>query len=171
MKGILKETRYCHYEEIIVYMLSWNCNMVDPQKLTAREMEKLFNFPIDKTDVVVVCLQEMVELSSYNVLLGNNESIVNEWEKVIEKYLNDVGHDLGKSFVHLTSRDMVGIATFVFISGALFNRVYKSEWHEVKTGFKNNLGNKGAILFFMQIDSSFLTFTNCHLAAGEKADQ
>ncbi len=72
MKGILKETRYCHYEEIIVYMLSWNCNMVDPQKLTAREMEKLFNFPIDKTDVVVVCLQEMVELSSYNVLLGNN---------------------------------------------------------------------------------------------------
>ena len=71
--------------------------------------------------------------------------------------------------MYLTSYDMVGIATFVFISGALFNRVQQHEWFDIKTGFKNNLGNKGAVLLFLQIDSTYLTLTNCHLAAGENA--
>lgn len=39
----------------------------------------------------------------------------------------------------------------------------------MKTGFKNNLGNKGAIVLFLQIDSSYFTIINCHLAAGENA--
>jgi len=30
----------------------------------------------------------MVELNSYNVLIGNNSTIVSEWQKVIEEYLN-----------------------------------------------------------------------------------
>jgi hypothetical protein len=154
-----------------MYILTWNCNMVNPNKLASRELDKLFNFPIDKTDLIVVCLQEMVELNSYNVLMGDNKSIVSEWRTVIENYLNDAGHENGKSFVHLTSYDMVGVATFVFSCGQLYNRVYKHEWHEIKTGFNNNLGNKGAIILFLQIDSSYLTIINCHLAAGETASQ
>lgn len=149
-----------------MYTLTWNCNTVDPNKITIRDLDRLFNFPIDKTDMVVVCLQEMVELSSFNVLVGDNQDIVSKWQKVIEKHLNDVGQDMGKSFVHLTSNDLVGISTFVFVSGTLFNRIYRHEWCSVKTGFKNSLGNKGAIILFMQIDSSFLTLINCHLTAG-----
>lgn len=61
---------------------------------------------------------------------------------------------------------MVGISTFVFVSGLLYNRVHLQEWKEIKTGFNNNLGNKGAITLFLQIDSSFITIANCHLAAG-----
>ncbi len=71
--------------------------------------------------------------------------------------------------MYLTSYDMVGIATVVFISGDLYNRVYMHEWKEIKTGFKNNLGNKGAITLFLQIDSTYITIMNCHLAAGENA--
>ena len=85
---------------------------------------------------------------------------------MIEKHLNDVGQDVGESFVHLTSYDMVGIASFVFVNGKYFNRICKHEWCEIKTGFKNSLGNKGAIVLFMQIDSTFITFINCHLTAG-----
>jgi len=149
-----------------MYILSWNCNIVDPDKITARDLDKLFNFPIDKTDMIVVCLQEMVELSSFNVLMGNNINIVGRWKKMIEKHLSDVGKDLGKTFVHLTSNDMVGIATFVYVSGHLFNRIYKHEWTLVKTGFNNSLGNKGSIMLFMQIDNTYLTLANCHLTAG-----
>lgn len=64
---------------------------------------------------------------------------------------------------------MVGVATLVFVSGALYNRVFMQEWKEVKTGFKNSLGNKGAIMLFLQIDNSYITLMNCHLAAGENA--
>lgn len=73
----------------------------------------------------------------------------------------------GKSFVSLTSYDLVGMCTMVFVSGAIYNHVYKQEWVEVKTGFKGFVGNKGAIILYLQIDSSYLTFINCHLAAGE----
>jgi len=59
-RAVIEETKYCSYEEAVVYILSWNCNTVDPEKLTAKDKEKLFNFPVEKTDIVVVCLQEMV---------------------------------------------------------------------------------------------------------------
>lgn len=108
-----------------MYILSWNCNIVDPDKINSRDLDKLFNFPIDKTDMIVICLQEMVELSSFNVLMGNNMNIVAKWKRMIEKHLMDVGKDMGKTFVHLTSNDMVGIATFVYVSSDLNNRIYK----------------------------------------------
>lgn len=168
-KAVLEEPKYCSYEEIVLYILTWNCNTVDPDKLTPKDKEKLFSFPVEQTDIVVICLQEMVELNSYNVLLGNNETIVSHWRRVIEKYLNELSADRKKAFVYLTSNDMVGVATFVFVSGQLYNRVYLQEWLAIKTGFKNSLGNKGAVLLFMQIDSTYLTLTNCHLAAGEGA--
>ena len=57
--------------------------MVDPERLSPRDMEKLFNFPLEKTDILVVCLQEMVELNSYNVLLGNNEGVLGRWRAAI----------------------------------------------------------------------------------------
>lgn len=57
-------------------MLTWNCNTVDPNKLTQKDKDRLFDFHVDKTDIVIICLQEMVELNSFNVLLGNNQNIV-----------------------------------------------------------------------------------------------
>lgn len=80
----------------------------------------MFNFQFDKTDIVVVCLQEMVELNSYNVLIGNNDRTVEGWKQMVEKYLNEGGN---KNFVYLTSSHMVGVATLVFVSQALQNRV------------------------------------------------
>lgn len=57
---------------MVVYAITWNCNMVDPSKLAPRDLDKLFNFPIEKTDIIVVCLQEMVELNGFNVVFGSN---------------------------------------------------------------------------------------------------
>jgi hypothetical protein len=71
-----------------------------------------------------------------------------------------------KKYIYLTSYDLVGIATFVFVSLPLCDKIHYQEWVDVKTGFKNTLGNKGAIMLFLIIDSTYLTFINCHLAAG-----
>ena len=46
--------------------------MVDPTVLQEKDLNKLFNFSRNDVDIVIVCLQEMVELNSYNVILGNN---------------------------------------------------------------------------------------------------
>lgn len=42
---------------------------------------------------------------------------------MIEAYLNEVTANSNKVYVYLSCYDMVGIATLVFISGALYNRV------------------------------------------------
>lgn len=46
--------------------------MVDPLRLTLTEKQKIFTFLDHDIDLVIFSLQEIVELNSYNVLLGNN---------------------------------------------------------------------------------------------------
>ncbi len=62
---------------------------------------------------------------------------------------------------------MVGVASFVFVTKKIVERVEHFEWLDIKTGFKGNSGHKGAVMLFIQIDSTWMTFINCHLAAGE----
>jgi hypothetical protein len=71
-RSVIEEVKYCTYEEAVMFVLTWNCNTVDPEKLHQRDREKLFAFPPDKTDILVICLQEMVELNSFNVLIGSS---------------------------------------------------------------------------------------------------
>lgn len=70
-----------------MFVLTWNCNTVDPEKLAQRDREKLLAFPPEKTDILVICLQEMVELNSYNVLIGSSENVLERWRKMVEAQL------------------------------------------------------------------------------------
>jgi hypothetical protein len=45
-----------------------------------KDISVLFRFTRNDTDIVVVCLQEMVELNSYNVILGSNKSLIETWK-------------------------------------------------------------------------------------------
>ena len=95
-------------------MLTWNCNMVDPESLKPKDLQRLFDFHPQDVDIIVVCLQEMVELNSYNVLLGNNDTITTTWRKIIYDYLRKMKSQK-KNYVFLAGQDLVGIATFVFV--------------------------------------------------------
>lgn len=55
-----------------MYIVTWNCSMVDPLMLSPKERQKIFTFLDQDIDMVMFNLQEIVELNSYNVLLGNN---------------------------------------------------------------------------------------------------
>lgn len=46
--------------------------MANPEQFSSDDVDKLFNFNREDVDIVVISLQEMVELNSYNVILGNN---------------------------------------------------------------------------------------------------
>lgn len=71
-----------------MYIVTWNCSMVDPIGLKTKEKQKIFTFLDHDIDLVVFSLQEIVELNSYNVLLGNNDNILNDWSKTILECLN-----------------------------------------------------------------------------------
>lgn len=90
----------------------------------------MFNFSRDDVDIVIICLQEMVELNSYNVILGNNDTITQTWRKVLWNHINS--HDpriaegkahQSKRYDYLTGHDLVGISTFVFVNAKVIDRV------------------------------------------------
>jgi hypothetical protein len=94
------------------------------------------------------------------------------WSKIILECLNDPNinrnrKDDAQSFSFLTHHDLVGLATFIFSTRKVSQKVQNYEWLDIKTGFKGNLGHKGALMLFIQIDSSWFTLINCHLASGE----
>lgn len=87
----------------------------------------MFDFHPQDVDIIVVCLQEMVELNSYNVLLGNNDTITTHWRKIIWNYLNKMKSGK-KNYVFLTGQDLIGIATFVFVHEPLLDRISDLSW-------------------------------------------
>ena len=95
--------------------------MVDPEALKIKDLDRLFDFQRKDVDIVIVSLQEMVELNSYNVLLGNNETITSVWRKVIWNHLNN--NHSSKKYEFLTGKDLIGIATFVFVSEHIYDRI------------------------------------------------
>lgn len=72
----------------------------------------------------------MVELNSYNVILGNNESIIQIWKEVLWDHINS--HDpriaegkvsKSKRYDYLTGHDLVGISTFIFVNAKIIDRI------------------------------------------------
>jgi hypothetical protein len=55
----------------------------------------------------------------------------------------------------------------VFIVESDRQRISSLNWSDIKTGFKGNLGNKGAVLLSFSYDDTIITIINCHLEAGE----
>ena len=99
--------------------------MVDPLMLTPKERQKIFTFLDQDIDMVMFNLQEIVELNSYNVLLGNNENILGDWAKAILECLNnpEINKHLkftNKTFQLCASHDLVGIASFLFCTKPVF---------------------------------------------------
>ena len=71
-RKILDEMKYCTFNQVKMYIVTWNCSMVDPMMLSTKEKQKIFTFLDQDIDVVMFNLQQIVQLNSYNVLLGNN---------------------------------------------------------------------------------------------------
>ena len=71
----------------------------------------------------------MVELNSYNVILGNNETITEVWRKILWNHVNSHDSKIMEGTAHhskrydfLTGHDLVGLSTFVFINAKLIDR-------------------------------------------------
>jgi hypothetical protein len=57
LNKILDEMKYCTFDEVKMYVVTWNCSMVDPLMLSAQEKQKIFTFLDQDIDLVVINLQ------------------------------------------------------------------------------------------------------------------
>lgn len=74
---------------------------------------------------------------------------------------------MARSYTYLVENDLVGILTLVFVWEPERPRISCLNWSNIKTGFKGNLGNKGAVMLSFYFDDAIITVINCHLEAGE----
>lgn len=183
------ESEYCTYQDIELFIGSWNIDASKPEHLEARaEDTYLFDrwlaiAPPEGPDIIVFGFQEIVDLESKKIaakgLLKNaakkqeSQTVIqqqelasraNLWRDRIIKALKDKF----KAAYHLVDcRNLVGIFSCVFVKDEhqQHNLVRECFSHTVSTGLGGVYGNKGAIVNrFIFNDSSFC-FIISHLPA------
>uniref|UniRef100_A0A915JV85 phosphoinositide 5-phosphatase n=1 Tax=Romanomermis culicivorax TaxID=13658 RepID=A0A915JV85_ROMCU len=116
-------------------------------------------------DIYAIGLEEIVDLNASNIM---NASSVNHrmWN---EELLRVLSRD--RSYILLTSLQLVGVCLFVYIRPHLAPFVRDLATDSVKTGLGGAAGNKGAVSVRFLLYSTPLCFVCSHFAAGQSQIQ
>lgn len=153
-------------EPLRVMILTWNVNAKIELK---SEMRSLFFSEGDtKTDfpeIVAVGLQEVVELSTSNVvgsaIAGQGKDRAGKWQEMILEMFQAEG----LQFDVVASVDLVGLWIAVFAVHRIRPCISKVQVATLSRGVGNILGNKGAVYARMDILDTSICFVNAHFAA------
>lgn len=158
------EADYCSYERISVRICSWNVAAQNPFDCIESVASKWLGFPDEESDLIVICLQEIIDLNARTFIQSNSSNTemkgVDRWIKYIQKLLPDA-----YKLVH--SSEMVGLALIVFSLDGLKGNLSSVSEVSVKTGLGGLHGNKGALIWRTFIHDCPVSLVACHLAAGQ----
>lgn len=172
------ESRRSEWEtirQISLYTVTWNVATIDPEPnsfaLTALFAPLVQNATVP--DVIVVCLQEVVELSSMvEVFSMQNNSCPSllRWQTALNSAI-DRAFLTGHSLEPLTCNQLVGIAIFIWVKRSLScsSSLKNLSSCSKKTGWSGMAGNKGAVLVRFDLFSSSCCFVGSHFAAGQES--
>jgi phosphatidylinositol-bisphosphatase len=147
--------------ELHISIASWNVNATDPEKMT--QLDKIIA-ACEGADLVIFGAQEMIELSTNNVVTNNEEesSVSVKWGKTLEKLLN--AQPDKKIFVQKV--EMVGLMIIMFVSDKWKHAIKSVQRDTVKTGMGGQFGNKGGVVIRIKLFETSLCFVCAHLSAG-----
>lgn len=153
-------------EPLKVMIVTWNVNAKIEQK---SEMRSLFfsegDTKADFPEIVAVGLQEVVELSTSNVvgsaIAGQGKDRANKWQELILEMFQAEG----LLFDVVASIDLVGLWIAVFAAHKIRPCISKVQVSTLSRGVGNILGNKGAVYARMDILDTSVCFVNAHFAA------
>ena len=154
-------------EGLKMLVLTWNVNAKleespNLRKLFFREEEQCFG---GTPEVVVLGLQEMVELSTSNVIggsmVGNAAERVEQWRAMLLTTLKE--RDV--TFEMVTSKNMVGLWITVFSLRSFKQHISKVQVSQLGRGVGGVLGNKGAVYARFNIKDTSICLVCAHFAA------
>lgn len=153
-------------EPLKVMILTWNVNAKIEQK---SEIRSLFfsegDTKADFPEIVAVGLQEVVELSTSNVvgsaIAGQGRDRAGKWQEMILEMFQAEG----LQFDVVASVDLVGLWIAVFAAHKIRPCISKVQVSTLSRGVGNILGNKGAVYARMDILDTSVCFVNAHFAA------
>ena len=126
-------------------------------------------------DILVVGLQEIVQLNAMNMLQGENQAKMNEWEQLLRSAIEFATLDVKdpeERYVWVVAKSMVGCYIGLFVKHKLLSRITDLKTTKIKTGVWGSSGNKGAVMVRFNLDDTSIMLMNCHLMSGKnKAKQ
>lgn len=116
-------------------------------------------------DVFVVSLQELVPLTTQNVVMSHEKSREhsNYWEAAIVQILAQLH---GHAYVSVAARSLVGVFTLVAVKALHAPYVSGLGTDALAIGYAGVLANKGAVAVKFRMYASNFLFIGSHLAAG-----
>ena len=159
-------------DKIFLYIATYNVGSYDFENgynedlliklLFPKDIKNYFsknNFPT----FYCIGLQEIVKLSTSNVIFQTNKNNVSLWETKITQLLQK-----NYNYTLQYKENLVGILFLFFVKTSEARNIIKIKKSIVKAGFLNKLGNKGYILFEFTYNNKKFSFCTGHLTAGEK---
>jgi len=156
------QAEFTTYQNLNIFICTWNVADFTPSK--DFDLMGVFNFEGQNLpDIVSFGLQEYIELTASNVVVGSGTTADLLWRDCILHNLSQL-----QDYILLSKETLVGLLSLVFIRKDLLGRVSNINVDIVKTGLAGTLGNKGGIAVRFDVDESSLCFINAHLEAGNK---
>ena len=119
-------------------------------------------------DFYILGFQEIVDLTSRNILLSSNDDKKNKIKTRLSEILKGMKGTVNDSYQIVTELDLVGIYIIIFAKKSIIKYIKNFDYQIIKNGFMGSIGNKGACLLRFNINDSKIAIACSHLSAGQE---
>ena len=137
---------------LLIYILTYNMKGKTPSEL---DIPLLFPKDINKFDLYIISTQECLRSIGASIFNDSKE----EWITALENFF-------GNNYIKIIDSNLNAIHLCIFAKKEKSRHFHDLRNGEVKTGYFNFFGNKGAVSASMKYLDKHILFIGCHLAAG-----
>lgn len=169
------EHKFVELDSLNVFIGSWNVNAKLEDTENIPSWLNVSAFIGKSPDIIVIGLQEMIELSATNTIVGSSVANLSSeraarWLDQISACIRQGCMDTGEradmmSYKIIDSLSMVGIWCCIYAKKTLVPSIKNVQTKSIARGAGGLLGNKGAVCVRMDINHTSVCFVCAHLSA------
>ena len=160
-----RRAQFTTFRQLNVALLTWNTGGVSCANFEDYYID-FKEFFSTKSDLFVICLQEIVELNATQIMSSDPEKRV-VWDNIFMDLIEDYFEP--GDYVQLVSNQLVGASLTVFVRSSLVDEIRNVEISSLKTGFGGMTGNKGSVGVRLELLENSFCFVGSHFTAGQSA--
>ena len=138
---------------LLIYVLTFNMKGKTP---TESDIPLLFPKDFNKFDLFIISTQECLRSIGVSMFVDSKE----QWILFLQNFLGD-------NYIKIIESNLNAIHLCIFAKKEKSKHFHDLRSGEIKTGFLNLFGNKGAVSASMKYLDKYILFIGCHLAAGQ----
>jgi len=138
---------------LLIYVLTFNMKGKTP---TEQDIPLLFPKDFNKFDLFIISTQECLRSIGASMFNDSKE----QWTSFLENFFGD-------NYIKIIESNLNAIHLCIFAKKEKSKHFHDLRSGEIKTGFLNLFGNKGAVSASMKFLDKYILFIGCHLAAGQ----